>query len=743
MSTSARRDLRRSSTSPARPTSAASTRSRSRSRRRCGPAPPRGRTRPHERRARVRGPRDHAAAQRTVHAREPAGRVPVDDRRSRRDRPGHAIDLGPAERRPRPHLRDVPLQRHGQPDRARRSHLRVLARRRRLRGLPERRSPTPASPSARTRSRCARSTRRRQRRRDAGEPQLDGRRRDAEHGRGHERRGRPRRRRLGDLREVTAAGVTSLDAPGGDRRRFRAGYSSAGALFFDVSTTATFVGDVEVCLPYDRVARRAAPDPLRRQRVGRRDDSSSTRRTGSCAAWSSSLSPFASSRRPALSPETDDRPGARGSDDRVDQGGAEVQFQFDSPTTPLAEFECAARRRRLELLRHARTSSRRRSASTRCSCARYASPAPSTSRRPATPGRCWHGRSRRSTRAPRTRRPPSRTSRTRAGRRPSVQLRPGRARSSAASPARPPARPGSRARSAKTYENLALDEYTFEVQAINAAGHASLIPPSSSGRSPTSRPPDTTIHGGPTGPTSATSATFTFSANEPATFECSLDGAPLAPAARALTYTISAPAPTPSGPGDGSLRERERRARAGGLHVDGRRLDGAERDHGPGAAGDRPRDHATFTFTASRQLAGAVTVTCRLDAAALAAVHLAERRIQGLSPGDHTFEVRATDGAGNVGGGRATTWEVLDTIAPRDRTSPVMTGLADHRRSPARTTTRRRTTSTSSAASTAPPSPPAPARRRTRRAAQLTPAPHTFQVRAFDAAGNMDATPAS
>jgi hypothetical protein len=48
--------------------------------------------------------------------------------------------------------------------------------------------------------------------------------------------------------------------------------------------------------------------------------------------------------------------------------------------------------------------------------------------------------------------------------------------------------------------------------------------------------PETTISNGPTGTTTQTSATFTFSANETATFECSLDGVPFAACASPVTY---------------------------------------------------------------------------------------------------------------------------------------------------------------------------------------------------------------
>ena len=49
--------------------------------------------------------------------------------------------------------------------------------------------------------------------------------------------------------------------------------------------------------------------------------------------------------------------------------------------------------------------------------------------------------------------------------------------------------------------------------------------------------PDTFIDSGPSGSVTDTSATFSFSADEPSTFQCSLDGGAFAPCASPVTYT--------------------------------------------------------------------------------------------------------------------------------------------------------------------------------------------------------------
>ena len=52
-----------------------------------------------------------------------------------------------------------------------------------------------------------------------------------------------------------------------------------------------------------------------------------------------------------------------------------------------------------------------------------------------------------------------------------------------------------------------------------------------------SAPPDTFIDSGPSGSVSDTSASFSFSASEPSTFECRLDGGAFAPCTSPVSYT--------------------------------------------------------------------------------------------------------------------------------------------------------------------------------------------------------------
>ncbi len=76
-----------------------------------------------------------------------------------------------------------------------------------------------------------------------------------------------------------------------------------------------------------------------------------------------------------------------------------------------------------------------------------------------------------------------------------------------------------------SYSKLAPGSHTFSVRATDALGNTDATPAFTSWTVVDSTPPETTITDGPSGTTPATSASFSFSADEPASFECSLDAA--------------------------------------------------------------------------------------------------------------------------------------------------------------------------------------------------------------------------
>jgi len=154
-------------------------------------------------------------------------------------------------------------------------------------------------------------------------------------------------------------------------------------------------------------------------------------------------------------------------------------------------------------------------------------------------------------------------------------------------------------------------------------------------------PLDTTITAGPSGSTSATDATFTFTGTPSGvTFECKLDS----PTWVACTSPQSYPGPLSQGSHTFEVRA----------------VDGGTPDPTPaqrtwtivppppldttitgGPSGDVTATDATFTFTGTPS---GVTFECQLDGAAFAACTSPKNYPGPLPQGSHTFQVRAVDG---------------------------------------------------------------------------------------------------
>lgn len=168
-------------------------------------------------------------------------------------------------------------------------------------------------------------------------------------------------------------------------------------------------------------------------------------------------------------------------------------------------------------------------------------------------------------------------------------------------------------------------------------------------------PPNTSLDSKPSDPSNG-SPSFSFGSDEPGTFECSLDGGPF----------TSCPSPDAlSGLTTGSHT------------FDVRAVDRAgNKDATPASftwTVDATPPSVTFSSTPANPTSSAAasfsfgasepsTFECRLDGAAFAACS-SPRSLSGLADGSRTFEVRATDGVGNVGSA-SYTWTV-DTTPPR------------------------------------------------------------------------------
>lgn len=255
-------------------------------------------------------------------------------------------------------------------------------------------------------------------------------------------------------------------------------------------------------------------------------------------------------------------------------------------------------------------------------------------------------------------------------------------------------------------------------------GAAGAEPPGSFTAASTT--PTVTIKQKPADPSNSRSATFTFSASEPAT-QCKLDDAVFAPCTSAASYSNLT---------DGQHTFTVQATDAGGntgeashtWTIDTRPPTAAL---APGPAALSNTRAATFAFSADEPS----SFECRLDDRSLEPCS-SPGSYDGLGDGPHTFAVRPTDAAGNAGDLTSFSW-LIDATAPE-------TTIGSRPRSGTRTGSATFTFSASELASFeckldgtafAPCSSP-------KTYAGLSRSEHRFEVRALDPAGNVDPTPA-
>jgi plastocyanin len=246
-------------------------------------------------------------------------------------------------------------------------------------------------------------------------------------------------------------------------------------------------------------------------------------------------------------------------------------------------------------------------------------------------------------------------------------------------------------------------------------------------------PPETTIDSGPSGSVNTTAATFAFSATEPdSTFECSLDGAAFELCSSPVSYvgllegahTFEVRATDAAGNLDTSP--------ASAAWTVDTTLPETVIDSGPsGTVGETT---AAFAFSAGEPGA---SFECALDGAAFAAC-TSPASLIGLADGAHTFAVRATDAAGNTDPTPAERTWTVDTAAPETTITLGPSGIVDTASATfefaADDAGARFECALDGAAFAACTSPQS--------YSGLANGQHTFAVRAIDAVGNADPTPA-
>ncbi|HEX5782294.1 MAG TPA: right-handed parallel beta-helix repeat-containing protein [Solirubrobacteraceae bacterium] len=290
-----------------------------------------------------------------------------------------------------------------------------------------------------------------------------------------------------------------------------------------------------------------------------------------------------------------------------------------------------------------------------------------------------------------------------------------------------------------TLQDVTAGEHTLRVRGVDEAGNADPSPASHSWRVLDVTAPETTIDAGPEDPTQERTAAFEFSADEAGvTFECALDGGAFEPcsaphelAGLSLgSHTLAVRARDASGNADASPDVHEWTVE----EPPDVTPPGTTVVSGPPAT--TPATSATFSLGADEAVDG---FECALDGAPFAGCD-SPHVIDGLSVGEHTLRVRAIDLAGNVDPTPVVhTWRVLDSTPPDTTITGGPTGSTTST-SASITFTATEAGSTfecsldggAFAACTSP-----------RQYTGLATAAHEVRIRARDAAGNVDPTPAS
>jgi hypothetical protein len=247
---------------------------------------------------------------------------------------------------------------------------------------------------------------------------------------------------------------------------------------------------------------------------------------------------------------------------------------------------------------------------------------------------------------------------------------------------------------------------------------------------------DNTLPGAPTitvsppNPTNSTSASFSFTGEAGATFQCALDGAAFAACTSPKAYSgLTATSHT------FQVRQSDTAGNTGPNATYTWTID-TTTPAAPSITANPPvlsnSRAPSFSFTGE---AGA-TFQCQLDGGGFAAC-TSPKAYSGLAEGSHTFQVHQTDTAGNASPNASYTWTIDTTapqttidIAPPDPSTPDVS--FDFSSSEGGSSFQCEldgggfTVCSSPASHTG-----------------LLPGSHTFQVRATDDAGNTDATPAS
>jgi Bacterial Ig-like domain/Chitobiase/beta-hexosaminidase C-terminal domain len=193
--------------------------------------------------------------------------------------------------------------------------------------------------------------------------------------------------------------------------------------------------------------------------------------------------------------------------------------------------------------------------------------------------------------------------------------------------------------SPKAYSGLAAGSHTFQVRQTDTAGNTGPAA-SYTWTIDTTPPAAPTISAHPADPTNSTSASFSFSGEAGATFECQLDGGAFTGCSSPRAYSSLA-----QGSHTFHVRQTDTAGNTGSNATFTWAIDTTAPDTSIDSSPTDPSSpDVSFAFSANE---GGSTFECSLDGAAFSAC-TSPQAYNGLASGSHTFDVRATDAAGNT-----------------------------------------------------------------------------------------------
>lgn len=286
-----------------------------------------------------------------------------------------------------------------------------------------------------------------------------------------------------------------------------------------------------------------------------------------------------------------------------------------------------------------------------------------------------------------------------------------------------------------TTGTLGEGSHTIEARATDRSGNTDATPASRTFNVDVT-PATTTITSGPDNGavTDDTTPDFEFASDDPqSTFECSVDDGTFGPCSSPFTtQTLGDGDHTFTVRGTDSAGNPDAQPDTANFTVDATAPE-TTIDFSPVSPTKDPRPSLTFSSSESGS-----TFECRIDNGTWELCSSPQEYPGDLSDGSHTFEVRATDAAGNTDQSPDSATFEVDTAAPNTTITSSAPPASDNTPTFEFDSTETNSTfecriDTGTFASCSSPftSP------------QLGDGPHTFEVRATDAAGNLDPTPAS